>query len=133
MSTTTVRKIGRARKAKAPAKEVTSFDRLWLACRLMTLTRDECDQVFEDLHGFHRNFMQGREFASKSNRESDVPRLVHQLTDARIHSLLEKVRLIHRRRNEQQRTRRLERRSLPNVGQDGGCQSAEECILKLVP
>ena len=133
MATATVRKFGKAKKAKTPSRKVTSFDRLWLACRLMTLTRDEYDQVFKDLHGFARNIMQGTQFASKFSREFDVPRLVYQLPDARVHRLSEKVRLIHRKRNDQKRTRRLERENKLRVGRDDGCQSDAEFILKLAP
>ena len=99
----------------------------------MTLTRDEYDQVYKDLHGFARTIMQGTEFASKSSREFNVPRLVYQLPDARVHSLSEKVRLIHRKRNDQQRTRKLERIDKLHVGRDDGCHSDAEHILKLAP
>ena len=131
MATATVRKSGKARKAKASAKKATSFERLWLACRLMTLSRDEYAEVYKDLHGFPRNILSGNKFASKFSRESNVPRQVDQLPDARIHTLLEKVRLIHLKRHEQQRTRRLERRSKLYVGRDGGYGSDSEVILKL--
>ena len=132
MTNAIIRKFGKAKKAKTTARKATSFDRLWLACRLMTLTREEYDQVYKDLHGFARNILSGNQFASKSSRESDVPRLVYQLPDARVHSLSEKVRLIHRKRNDERRTRKLQRGNELLVGQDDGYEGDAECILKLV-